>query len=252
MALTATATKALRFSVMRTIGMHTPCVIAINPCKINVLYCVAPFESVDLSLKAVAERLKQERTKMPRMLIYARSFNICSEVYLFFKSAMKGDFTEPKNAPDIAEFRLVDMFLSITESDHKEKIIQSFTRDSQLRIVVATIAFGMGIDCHDIRQVIHIGLPDDLESYIQETGRVGRDGKPSLAILLGTKHSSQHVDSNIKEYYTNSKVCRRDKLFGDMDEYNHLDLGKCLCCDICAKSCGCGQCSQNYQPFVFV
>ena len=75
---------------------------------------------------------------------------------------MKGEFTELKNAPGIGEFRLVNMFLRITEPDHKEKMIQYFTRDSQLRIIIATVAFGMGIDCHDIRQVVHIGLPDDL------------------------------------------------------------------------------------------
>ena len=66
---------------------------------------------------------------------------------------------------------MVDMFTSVTDIHIKEEIIKLFTRQSQQRIIVGTITFRMGIDCPDV--IIDYDAPDDIESYIQETGRAG-------------------------------------------------------------------------------
>ena len=115
---------------------------------------------------------------MPRTLIYARTYEECADIY---KKHLKNCFTEPYDAPDVSEFRLVELFCSVTDSAQKDK------KQSHLRIVIATVDFGMGIDSPDIRHVIHVGLADDVESYIQQTGLCGRDGKPSHATLLTKK-----------------------------------------------------------------
>ena len=79
---------------------------------------------------------------------------------------MGQEFTEPCGAPtQLSKYRLLDMFTGCTDEAVKNQILQSFTKDSCLRVVCATIAFGMGVDCSDIRQVVHFGPPDDLESY---------------------------------------------------------------------------------------
>jgi len=90
----------------------------------------------------------------------------------------------------------------------------------------------MGVDCSDVRQVIHIGMSDDIGSYIQETGRAGRDGEPSMATLLQAR-TFHPVDDDIKGYAANEAQCRRDSLLGEVDNYTPVDMPvKCFCCDI--------------------
>src|ERR1700685_1927331 len=69
------------------------------------------------------------------------------------------------------------------DSERRRRVQDSFL-SGKLEVIVATIAFGMGIDKANIRSVIHTALPGSIEAYYQEIGRAGRDGEPSRAILM--------------------------------------------------------------------
>lgn len=81
-----------------------------------------------------------------------------------FKDFLQDGLTEPIDAPDMAQFRLFDMYHSSNDSVVKEIVVDHLSKNSNLRVVIATVAFGMGIDCQDVRQVIHLGPPDDVEA----------------------------------------------------------------------------------------
>lgn len=130
------------------------------------------------------------------------------------------------------------------ESDERSSIQDNFLND-ETQIIVATIAFGMGIDKSNIRWVIHYNMPKNIDGYYQEIGRSGRDGLPAHTILF---YSFADVimlrkfaeDSTLKEYqlaklermqqYCEALSCRRKALLGYFGEHITEDCGNC---DIC-------------------
>ncbi len=150
------------------------------------MYVVVESDGIEKIFEPLATKLLQKQASYPRTLIYCSSFADCSNVYSFFKTYLQKN-TAGTTMPDIPGFRLVDMYMSCTDPEVKEKIGQLFVIDSPLRVVIATTAFGLGIDCPHVRHVISFGFPSDIESDDQETGRAGRDSFPALAILITKK-----------------------------------------------------------------
>ena len=164
------------------------------------------------------------------------------------KSKLKEQFTVPIGAPDCSKYRMIDMFTSCTHPNVKSQIMITFlTATSRLQIMIATIAFGMGIAYPNVRTVIHWGASTDIEMYLQETGRVDRDGNLANAIsynISGTKY----IDDQMKQYISNETQYRRSMLLQYFDKTDNLTAGPkslCSCCDICTYKCKCCHCTNN-------
>ena len=95
--------------------------------------------------------------------------------YMTIFLAQGHECTEPVGAPNRARFRLVDMYSSVTQKEVQESIIKSFScSKAPLRVLICNIAFGMGLACVDVTQIIHWGPASDVESYMQELIWEGR------------------------------------------------------------------------------
>ena len=234
MCLTATATKTLREEVMVILGMKNPEIISVSPSKLNITFMIKRYDNMEEAFSPLISGLLQQRDKFPRTIVYCQHLAECGCIYRYLRYCLNRHFTEPEGAPDMPEFRLVDMFHSSVDCEIKEYILMSFSKPSHLRVVIATVAFGMGINCNDVRQVFHVGPPENIESYIQETGPAGRDGGESLALLMLIKNIRIiHVDANMRNYITGT-TCRRDCLFQDFEGYSPIKTTSCICCDICS------------------
>lgn len=94
--------------------------------------------------------------------------------------------------------------------DHRQKLWQN----NEVRIIVATNAFGMGIDKPDVRMVIHRECPDSVESYFQEAGRAGRDGRHSWSVILHNPHDDVKLKRRVNDSFPDKTFIR--------DVYEHL------------------------------
>ena len=119
------------------------------------------------------------------------------------------------------------MFHSQTSEEIKEHILDSFkTSNGSVRVLLATIAFGMGVDC--------VRLNSSMEDYFQETGR---DGKQSYAVLVNYPRSTQSkiISKKMKDHIKNYSVCNRRLLLETFGDFNHHCSQQVLlvnCCDI--------------------
>jgi RecQ family ATP-dependent DNA helicase len=234
MALTATAVKETRQMICNTLCMDKSThVIMESPLRSNIRFIVCQrkpnfLESKDF-LKPLLNHLTILRTRLPRTIIFCQRYKDCTSIYDYFRSELGPNFTEPPQSPDLAAFRLVDMYMSTTADDVKEEISQDF-RDTKghIRVLICTSAFGMGIDCKGVENVYHWGAPSDIEMYVQEVGRGGRNMEKCTAMLF-VKPSEV---KGAYETFCSGGSCRRLTLEA-IFQVPHIQPLDHWCCDIC-------------------
>lgn len=179
MALTATATKAVREEIKTSLQM--------NPANTEEL-----IHSVNRNeIKLVVKRC--EGNKDAKLKEYVEKLNGSGIIY--FSSKKKADSA----AVDLRQQtgRTVESYHSDLEADDKIKIQQQFL-DGTLQVICATSAFGMGVDKPNVRYVIHYHVPANPEMYLQEIGRCSRDRKEGVAVLL-FEQGDQFIQKRLQE-----------------------------------------------------
>lgn len=229
-ALSATATEKVLDDIVSSLKMHKPQIVQKSYMRKNLFYSVEFFQTELDKQKLLLELVFQFynfQDKSGKMLIYCATRKKTDEVYRILKQK-KFD---------------VSLYHAGKTGEKRDKSQEDFI-SGKSRILIATNAFGMGIDIPDIRMIIHYQSPGSLEAYYQEAGRAGRDGNNSECILFYhlsdfrihkflNRNKSNTIDrSNLLESvkaYAFSDVCRQKFLCWYFGE----EIEPCGTCDIC-------------------
>lgn len=171
MALTATATSDTYKIVCQRLSLMDPVIIGCPPNRQNIMYEVQPLVDMDTFSSTVARDIKTHGLEYPKTIVFLRRYTDYAALYQSLKRKLNGHITFPPNYPVLQQFAVLLMYTRASKVGMKEKVLTSFCDPKgRLRIVLATTAFGMGVDCTDVRVIYHWGPPASLEEYMQKSG----------------------------------------------------------------------------------
>ena len=201
LALTATATPAVVKDIQRQLLFSQENVIRMSFERPNLVYAVHHIqESKEMTVQSVLEEVAGSS------IVYART------------RAATHDLAEWLNAKG-----LTATFFHAGLTNNEKTQRQAAWQRGDIRVMVATNAFGMGIDKADVRSVIHVDVPDSPEAYFQEAGRAGRDGQTAHAVLLYDDHSVAILKRRVDETYPPEEYVAQ--VYEDMCCYLQMAIG---------------------------
>ena len=200
LAVTATATPEVAKDIMARLNFPKPNLFQKSFSRDNLVYAVRYVEDKPRFL------LKMLANVPGTAIVYARSRGRTKEIAeLLIEQGVSADFYHAG--------------LTSAIKDKKQKAWTS----GEVRVIVATNAFGMGIDKPDVRLVVHVDLPDSLEAYFQEAGRAGRDGDKAYAVLLYANSDGVKLQKRIRDTFPEKAFVR--EIYDKLSDYLKIALG---------------------------
>ena len=228
-ALTATATPKVKSDIVKNLGLRNPNIFLSSFNRANLYYEIQPKIEKDQTIKSIVKFITGHKGKSG--IIYTLN---------------------RKTTEELAEILMANQIKAVAYHAGLDQKLRAKRQDQflneEVQVIVATIAFGMGIDKPDIRYVIHFNIPKSIENYYQETGRAGRDGMEGLCVLYYSHKDVSKLQHFLRDKplserevgtqlideivaYAESAVCRRKVLLHYFGE--DWDTPNCGNCDNC-------------------
>jgi ATP-dependent DNA helicase RecQ len=228
-ALTATATPKVQSDIVKNLSLRDPEIFISSFNRPNLYYEIQPKVKKDQTIRHIVKFILGHKGKSG--IIYTLNRKTTEEL---------SDMLVANGIKSVAYHAGLDAKLRAERQD--------LFMNEDVQVIVATIAFGMGIDKPDIRFVIHYNIPKSIENYYQETGRAGRDGLEGICVLYYSHKDVQKLEHFMKDKplserevgaqlinetvgYAETGVCRRKVLMSYFGE--EYDIPNCGECDNC-------------------
>jgi len=219
--------------------------IQLSPNKSNIKFVMAKIPNLpELAMCWLVDGLEDRKEKFPKTVVYCKTIKDVAALYEYLT-------TENEQLR-----KHVEMYHSLTPSSQKTIIMDGLKDlNSAIRVVIATSALGMGVDVVSLHCLVVYGPPDSLVDLVQMVGRAGRDDLSSTALLLYNSYHLRGADKEVKAVFKSGE-CRREKI---MEPFLSPEQSTLLkeetrvhsCCNICASSCKCGECSLTLLEKLF-